>query len=237
MLATSVSAGSLMGSLDDDYPLPAPAYSLPAASALPARAALASSVQPGSQAWTHTPDSIPSFAMSEPMNGHHRADSGAVRSSQAIGAGFGIGMYSGDMNGCAQPVFIADTPRSPPEETDLLYGDLPGVSDAPPLPAGPPPALLPSPFIPMPKARPMAQSATLSSQAAQNGAARPGQPRRLDLPVSDQHSTKTVAAAPSASSPCLSASLASSILLTCRGITSHALLAEVDQLDTSCSAI
>ncbi len=236
-LATSVSAGSLMGSLEDDYPLPAPTYSLPAASALPARAALASSVQPGSQARTHTPDSIPSFAMSEPMNGHHRADGGAALRGHAIGAGFGIGMYSGDMNGRAQPVFIADTPRSPPEETDLLYGDLLGVSDAPPpLPAGPPPALLPSPFIAMPKAMPVAQSATLSSQAAPNGASRPGQSRRqlhLCLITNAQSCRPcTLCFLCTASLPACQC-----ILPTCRGITSHDLFAEVDQRGTPCSAI
>lgn len=176
VLPGSASAGSLMGSLDDDYPLPAATFALPAPS-MPLRLAPATVAQPGSQTSTQTPDSIPSFAMSEPMNGHPRTDPGAAVQGRVTGAGFGFGLYSGDANGSAQHMFIADTPRSPPEETDLLYGDLPGISDAPPLPAGPPPAILPSPFLRMPKAMPAAQQATLSSQPAHDEAARGGQLR------------------------------------------------------------
>ena len=202
---TSVSAGSLMGSLDDDYPLPAPAYRPPAASAMPARAALTTSVQPGSQASTQTPDSIPSFAMFEPSNGHHRADGGAAALGHAVGAGFGVSLYPPDTNGSAQPVFVADTPRSPPEETDLLYGDLPGVSAAPPLPLGPPPALLPSPFLPMPKPMPMAQAATLSGPAAKTVAARPGQPWRATMCLGNHSLSNTAAlvCSPPCSSLCV----------------------------------
>ena len=237
VLVTSVSAGSLMGSLEDDYPLPAPAYGLPTASAMPARAALATSMQPGSQAPTHTPDSIPSFAMSEPMNGHHRADGGAAMRGHVAGAGFGIGLYPGAMNGGSQPVFIADTPRSPPEEADLLYGDLPGVSNAPPLPAGPPPALLPSPFLPMPMATPVAQSANPSSQAAQTVAARPGQPCRciLGCGLSEMNSDRCPVSCMFLC--CASLPAYGCILPLCRGISSHDLPEQINQRDTAGSAV
>ena len=176
MLPTSSSAGSLMASLDDDYLLPAAVYALPAPS-MPARFAPVSAAPPGSQASTQTPDSIPSFAMSEPMNGHDKPDGRAALQGHVIDSGFGIGLFPGNANGSAQHVFIADTPRSPPEETDLLYGDLPGISDAPPLPVGPPPAVLPSPFIRMPMAMPVAQPAILSSQSAHEDGARASQIR------------------------------------------------------------
>ena len=163
-----------MGSLDDDYPLPTAAYAPPAAS-MPARAAPSGAALPGSQASTQTPDSIPSFAMSEPMNGHHGPGGGAASQGHGPGVGFGTGLYPGFANGGAQPLIVADTPRSPPEETDLLYSDLPGVNDAPPLPAGPPPAVLPSPFILVPKAMSSAQPATLSGPAAHDVVAQAGQ--------------------------------------------------------------
>ena len=164
-LPASASAGSLMPELDGYLP----AYSLPA------RTAALASGAPGSHASVQTPDSIPDFLTSEPANGHHLPEGGAIPPSRSFDAGFGAGLHLGDGNG-VHSIFIADTPRSPPEESDLLYDDLPGVSSAPPsLPVGTPPAAaLPSPLVMMPMAKPAAQQAQFGGQTLQEAAGHQG---------------------------------------------------------------
>ena len=164
----AASGRSLMPALDG-YPLPP--HSLSGRTAAPA------SVAAGSHASLRAPDLIPSFLTFEAVNGHHLPDVGTIAPSSTLGAAPGAGLYpGGDANG-VQPVFIADTPRSPPEESDLLYDDLPGVRSAPPpLSAeSPPSATLPSPIIMMPVGKPSGQHADHRNEATQEAARQRGE--------------------------------------------------------------